>query len=87
VEDHAAIFPYKTLSISSAFTKACQQLGIDDLRYHDLRHEGTSRLFEWGYQIPEVALCTGHKDWKMLTRYTQLQAKDLHLKYVAGGGK
>jgi integrase len=74
----AAVFPYKTLSISTAFTKACQRLGIEDLRFHDLRHEGTSQLFERGYQIQEVALCTGHKDWKMLARYTQLQAKDLH---------
>jgi integrase len=79
------IFPYNERSISTAFTRACQKLKIDNLHFHDLRHEGTSRLFEAKdkdgkpvYGIPEVALCTGHKDWKMLARYTQLNATDLH---------
>jgi len=37
-----------------------------------LRHEGTRRLFEAGLQIEQVALVTGHKDWKMLKRYTHV---------------
>jgi hypothetical protein len=37
-----------------------------------------SRLSEQGYQIQEVALVSGHRDWKMLARYTQIKAKDLH---------
>ncbi|WP_353641770.1 hypothetical protein [Mesorhizobium sp. WSM2239] len=37
---------------------------IDDLRFHDLRHEVTSRLFEAGLSIERVALVTGHRDWK-----------------------
>jgi site-specific recombinase XerD len=45
-----------------------------------LRHETASRLFEAGYQIPEVALVTGHKDWKMLRRYTNLKAEDLAMR-------
>jgi len=72
------IFPYNESSISTAFTRTCQKLKIVDLHFHDLRHEGTSMLFEAGYRIQEVALCTGHKDWKMLARYTQLKARDLH---------
>lgn len=74
------IFPYNESSISTAFTRACKKLGIIDLHFHDLRHEGTSRLFEAKYTIEQVALCTGHKDWKMLARYTQLKASDLHKK-------
>ena len=35
-------------------------LGIEDLRLNDLRHEATSRLFERGYQIHEVAQFTLH---------------------------
>jgi integrase len=77
-DSDGSIFPYSEKSISTAFTRACKKLKIEDLHFHDLRHEGTSRLFESGYAIQEVALCTGHKDWKMLARYTQLQAKDLH---------
>ncbi len=40
------IFPYSTDAISAAFTRACKILGIEDLRFHDLRHEGISQLFE-----------------------------------------
>lgn len=72
------IFPYKEASFSSLFPRACADLGIDDLRFHDLRHEGVSRLFEAGYTIEQVALVSGHKDWKQLARYTQLRAKSLH---------
>ena len=54
------IFPYNNKSISAAFTRACDELKIDDLRFHDLRHEGTSRLFEAGLTIERVALVTGH---------------------------
>jgi len=78
------IFPYKSNTFSSLFPRACRALGIEDLHWHDLRHEGTSRLFEMGYDIPEVALFTGHKDWKMLRRYTHLKAKDLRRLRPAG---
>lgn len=62
-------------SITRAFErliKAANQQGaaIQDLRFHDLRHEATSRLFEAGFAIEEVALFTGHKDWASLKRYT-----------------
>lgn len=72
------IFPVADGTISSLFPRACTALGIDDLRFHDLRHEGVSRLFEAGYRIEQVSLVSGHRDWKMLARYTQIRAKDLH---------
>jgi len=72
------IFPYSADTIATIFPRACSSIGIEDLHFHDLRHEGISRLFEKGYQIHEVALVSGHKDWKQLKRYTQLKAKDLH---------
>ncbi|SMF84111.1 Phage integrase family protein [Tistlia consotensis] len=72
------IFSYNHKSISAAFTRACQDLEIEDLHFHDLRHEGTSRLFEAGFEIQQVALVTGHKDWKMLRRYTHLKPEALH---------
>jgi integrase len=50
------IFPFDPKSVGTAFTRACRLLGIQDLRFHDLRHEATSRLFERGYQIHEVLL-------------------------------
>jgi site-specific recombinase XerD len=53
-------------------------LSIPNLHFHDLRHEGTSRLFEEGFEIQQVALVTGHKDWRHLRRYTNLRPEDLH---------
>jgi integrase len=72
------IFPHNHKSVSTLFTRACQSLRIEDLHFHDLRHEGTSRLFEAGFEIQQVALVTGHKDWKMLRRYTHLKPEALH---------
>jgi hypothetical protein len=40
------------------------------LHFHALRHEGRSRLFEAVFTIEQVALVTGHKDWKILRRHT-----------------
>jgi integrase len=67
------IFPYETQAISKAFTRACAVLGIDDLRFHDLRHEGVSRLFEMGKTIPQVASVSGHKSWQNLQRYAHIR--------------
>ena len=71
------IFPYSTDAIGTAFTRACKFLGINDLRFHDLRHEGISRLFEMGRTIPQVAAVSGHRSWTSLKRYTHIrQSKD-----------
>lgn len=73
------IFPVNGDSWSSLFPRACDELGIVDLRLYDLRHEAISRLVATGkYSIPEMMLVTGHKDPKQLMRYTQLRARDLH---------
>lgn len=76
--DDDRIFPHHHKSAGTAFTRACRDLEIEDLHFHDLRHEGTSRLFEAGFAIHQVALVTGHKDWKMLRRYTHLKPEALH---------
>ena len=64
-------------SLSQAFRRLCRRLDIQNLHFHDLRHEATSRFFEKGLNPVEVATITGHKDTKMLMRYTHLRAKDL----------
>ena len=68
---------YSARGLSGAFLKLCRKVKIDDLHFHDLRHEATSRLFEKGLNPVEVATITGHKDTKMLMRYTHLRAEDL----------
>lgn len=78
VSDKGRCFPYNARSVGSAFRRACEEAGIIDLHFHDLRHDGTSRLFEAGLTIEQVPLVTGHKDWKMLKRYTQLRPENLY---------
>ncbi|WP_225869991.1 site-specific integrase [Glaciimonas sp. PCH181] len=53
------------------------KLQIKDLRWHDLRHEAASRLFEKGLHPMEVASITGHKSMQMLKRYTHLKPESL----------
>lgn len=67
------IFPYSTDAISAAFTRACKFLQIEDLHFHDLRHEGISRLFEMGRTIPQAASVSGHKSWQSLKRYSHMR--------------
>ncbi|QIH09294.1 MULTISPECIES: tyrosine-type recombinase/integrase [unclassified Pseudomonas] len=67
------VFPYNARSISASFTRACNFLEIDDLHFHDLRHDGVSRLFEMGWDIPRVASVSGHRDWNSMRRYTHLR--------------
>jgi len=51
---------------------------LQNLRFHDLRHEATSRLFELGtLDVMEVASITGHKALQMLRRYTHLKAEKI----------
>lgn len=77
-EGEQRIFPIHPQTLSKYFKETCVALDIPDLHLHDLRHEGTSLLFEQGYEIQQVALVTGHKDWRHLRRYTNLKPEDLH---------
>ena len=74
------VFTIKPDSVTRAFKRACNRANLDDLRFHDLRHEATSRFFELGLNTMEVSAITGHKTLSMLKRYTHLKAKDLALK-------
>ncbi len=75
------IFPYNPRSVTAGFQRVRNALGIQDLRYHDLRREGASRLFEKGYSIEEVAQVTGHRNLNILWQvYTQLYPHKLHEK-------
>jgi len=78
VSDDGRVFPIHPQTLSKYFKAACDALSITDLHFHDLRHEGTSTLFEQGYSIEQVALVTGHKSWNMLRRYTQLKPESIH---------
>ena len=72
------LFPVSAEWVSDNFKTACDAIGIEDLRFHDLRHEATSRFFEAGLQIQQVAVLTGHAKWEHLKRYTNLRPESLH---------
>jgi integrase len=74
------LFFIKPDAVTRAFKRACIRVGLENLRFHDLRHEATSRFFELGLNTMEVSAITGHKTLAMLKRYTHLKAKDLALK-------
>lgn len=71
------VFPITKGAVQKAFHRACERAGVPDLRFHDLRHEAVSRLFELGLNPMEVASISGHKTLQMLKRYTHLNAEQL----------
>jgi integrase len=78
-KDQVRVFPYNPRSVTAGFQRVRNELDIQDLRYHDLRREGASRLFEQGYTIDEVAQVTGHRNINTLWQvYTELYPKRLH---------
>ena len=70
-------FPINDNAFRLAWDRLKRRAGLRDLRFHDMRHEAISRFFEQGLNIAEVALISGHKDPRMLFRYTHLKAKDV----------
>jgi len=72
-----AVFGINSKSISYTFQSVCRSARIEGLRFHDLRHEATSRLFEKGLEASRVKAITGHKTWQMLDRYTHHKVEDL----------
>lgn len=72
-----SLFGMESASIKRAFSRLCKQAGIVGLRFHDLRREAVSRLFERGLSVEEVALISGHRTWQQLRRYTALKPEDL----------
>jgi integrase len=72
------IFPFKADGFVNAFIRLRNRAKLPDVHFHDLRHEGISRLFEAGYGIAEVTGVSGHQSWECLKVYTNLKAADMH---------
>jgi integrase len=85
IETLSALGPCVAGRVFSVSPNACRlcwehltvRAGIANLRFHDLRHEAVSRLFERGLGLVEVAAISGHRELRMLQRYTHLKAADL----------
>jgi predicted RNase H-like HicB family nuclease len=72
------LFSYTSSGFKSAWRNALKELSIENLHFHDLRHEAISRFFELGtLNVMEVAAISGHRSMNMLKRYTHLRAYQL----------
>lgn len=71
------VFPMSRHGVDNSFRRACKRAGIVGLRWHDLRHEGVSRLHELGLSTIEVASISGHKTLSCLARYSHMRAERL----------
>lgn len=77
---YGRIFPYNSRSVCASYTRARPPAGVKRrTRFHDLRHKAVTDLFAQGLSVPQVALMSGHKDWKTLKRYTHVKASHVHL--------
>ena len=77
LENSKLPFSMSANAVRLAWDRLKKKGNIQDLHFHDLRHEAISCFFEKGLSIPEVALISGHKDVRMLFRYTHLRAEDI----------
>ena len=76
IREDQVVFPLHFEALKSSLRRACSKACISDIRFHDLRHEATSRFFEKGLNVMDVSAITGHKDLRILQRYTHLWVED-----------
>ncbi|MBP8276051.1 MAG: site-specific integrase [Propionivibrio sp.] len=88
VKASGRVFRYTNNGLKSSWKWMINKLGIEDLHFHDLRHEAISRLVERGvFDLMEVAAISGHRSLSMLKRYTHLRTTRLIKKLDAGSNK
>jgi len=61
--------PYSRVHVSRAFRKAARAAGLQDFRFHDLRHHGATMALNAGYKAPVVMALGGWKSEAMMRRY------------------
>lgn len=75
------LFPLDSKTIGTYFTRACHILGIEGLRFHDLRHEAATRYAEDGFTVPQLEQITLHSSWNTLRRYVNIHHRDDRLTF------
>jgi integrase len=82
-DSEARVFSITGNALRLAWERMKKRVGIEDLRFHDLRHEAISRFFEKGLSVPEVASISGHRDLRMLQRYAHARNEVIFAKLDA----
>lgn len=68
--NHKLVFKVENSPLRQSWTRLVKRAGIEDLHFHDLRHEAISRFFEMGFTPPEIASISGHRTLSQLMRYS-----------------
>ena len=71
-EDTDHPFPVTDVAFRQAWDRLRHRADINDLTFHDLRHEAISRMFDNGMKIHEVMTVSGHRTASQLFRYVQV---------------
>ena len=85
-QDGDRVFPVTANAVRLAWERLKRRASVSGLRFHDLRHEAISRFFERGLNVPEVALISGHRDVRMLLRYTHPMNQNILKKLDGANG-
>jgi integrase len=71
------VFPVNKNTLSKTFHSVCQELGIEDFRFHDLRHSFSTRLSQSGCNVFQIMSLLGHKSISMTARYSHFNTESL----------
>jgi integrase len=71
------IIPMSGNAVRLAFERLRRRAGVQNITFHDLRHEAVSRFVERGLSLAQVQMISGHRDLRMLMRYTHLAVDDI----------
>lgn len=74
------VFPIAPNALLLSWNRLTKRAKLNDIHFHDLRHEAISRLFEIGLTVPEVASVSGHRDLRMLLRYAHANHANIRAK-------
>lgn len=74
-KDYGRVIKTTSCGARAAFERSKKEVGLDKLRFHDLRHVAISRLWMEGFSALEISAASGHRDLKMLMRYSHYAPK------------
>ncbi len=69
----ATMKPYTSMGVKASWRRACSRAGIKDFRFHDLRHQGATLLYELGYDEGMIKRIGGWRSTAAMERYRHVR--------------